>query len=209
MVKQSADSTEDDYKKSGFGQTLGLGESPVLLVIDMVMAYFEPSSPLYAGVEAELRTTQALVKAARSKGVPVIWTNVEYEPGGLNGGHFYRKIEALKVFDRGSPLGSFPPDLKPVDGELVLTKQYPSAFFGTPLASHLTAIKADTVLVTGVTTSGCVRASTLDALQYGFAPIVVEDACGDRDADIQRANIFDLGAKYADIMQASDVIAAL
>lgn len=205
MVKWNVDK-DADYSASGFGRALGFGRKPVLLVVDFVMAYLDPSSPLYAGVEAELSVLKQLVDGARDAAVPIVWTRVEYEQGGADGGHFYRKINALKVFDRGEPLGAFHPDLCPHEGELVLTKQYPSAFFGTQLAKALGDMGVDTVFVTGLTTSGCVRASALDALQYGFIPVVVEDACGDRDADVQRANIFDLGAKYADIIQSHEAL---
>lgn len=205
MVKWNVDKVAD-YSASGFGRTLGFGRRPVLLVVDFVMAYLDPSSPLYAGVEAELAVSRRLVKAARDADVPVVWTRVEYEPGGANGGYFYRKINALKVFDRGSLLGAFHPDLAPAEGEEIVTKQYPSAFFGTDLAQLLEKNGVDTVCIAGLTTSGCVRASALDALQYGFIPVLVEDACGDRDEGVQRANLFDLGAKYADIIQSDEVI---
>ena len=191
---------DDDYANAGFNKSLGFGAAPVLLVVDFVMAYLEPDSPLYAGVEKELSVNERLVAAARTAGVPVIWTNVEYEPGGADGGHFYRKIGALTVFDRGSPLGAFPPTLQPEPGERVVTKQYPSAFFDTGLADALREMGADCCVITGLTTSGCVRASALDALQYGFIPLVIPDACGDRDQGVHDANIFDLQAKYADLL---------
>lgn len=196
-----------DYAKAGFGNALGFGARPALLIVDFVMAYLDADSPLYAGVERELAATERLVAAARSAGVPVIWTNVEYEPGGADGGQFYRKVPALKVFDRGSSLGAFPPSLQPGESEPVITKQYPSAFFDTPLAEMLTGQEIDCCVIAGLSTSGCVRASALDALQHGFIPLVVEDACGDRDAGVHAANIFDLGAKYADIISANDAIA--
>ncbi|MGD8325477.1 MAG: isochorismatase family protein [Sphingomonadales bacterium] len=208
MVKWNVDKAAD-YSASGFGRALGFGRRPVLLVVDFVMAYLDPSSPLYAGVEKELEVLKRLVSAAREAHVQVIWTNVEYEPGGANGGHFYRKVDALKVFDRGGALGAFPEDLRPNANELVVTKQYPSAFFGTGLAEKLKALDVDTVFVTGLTTSGCVRASALDALQHGFIPIVISDACGDRDAEVQKANLFDLGAKYADIVRSDEVLTYL
>ena len=191
---------DDDYANAGFNKSLGFGAAPVLLVVDFVMAYLEPDSPLYAGVEKELSVNERLVAAARTAGVPVIWTNVEYEPGGADGGHFYRKIGALTVFDRGSPLGAFPPTLQPEPGERVVTKQYPSAFFDTGLADALREMGADCCVITGLTTSGCVRASALDALQNGFIPLVVPDACGDRHQGVHDANIFDLQAKYADLL---------
>ncbi|WP_299323832.1 isochorismatase family protein [Parasphingopyxis sp.] len=198
---------DEDYAKAGFNKSLGFGKRPVLLVIDFVMAYLEADSPLYASVEAELAVNERLVAAARDAGVPVIWTNVEYEPGGADGGHFYRKIAALTVFDRGSPFGAFPPSLQPLAGERVVTKQYPSAFFDTGLAETLRGMDVDCCVITGLSTSGCVRASALDALQHGFIPLVVPEACGDRDQAVHDANIFDLKAKYADMLSVEEALA--
>ncbi|MFZ5608274.1 MAG: isochorismatase family protein [Pseudomonadota bacterium] len=207
MARPGIKDREQDYAAAGFGQRLGFGARPALLVVDFVVAYLKKDSPLYAGVRGALGVNKRLVAAARKAGVPVVWTRVEYLPGGTDGGHFYRKVKALKVFERGSPLGAFPPGLKPRQGELVLTKQYPSAFFGTPLAAILTAWRVDSVVVSGLTTSGCVRASALDALQHGFIPIVVKDGCGDRDPQVAQANLFDLAAKYADVVPAGAVLA--
>ena len=116
---------------------------------------------------------------------------------------------ALAAFDTGNPLGDFTPELTPQHGDIVVTKHYPSAFFGTDLATQLQVLGVDTVLVTGLSTSGCVRASTLDALCHGFVPLVVEDACGDRDRRVHDANIFDLKSKYAEIVTGVAAIAYL
>ena len=132
--------------------------------------------------------------------MPLLFTNVEYQGGGADGGLFYRKVPALAAFLKGSPLGAFPPTLQPAEGELVVTKQYASAFYGTSLASTLRAMGIDTLLITGFSTSGCVRASALDALQNGFAPFVVADACADRHPGPHEANLFDLQAKYAEVI---------
>jgi nicotinamidase-related amidase len=115
----------------------------------------------------------------------------------------------LNVYDAGSPLGAFPPSLQPAEGELVISKQYASAFFGTALASTLTANRIDSVLITGLSTSGCVRATALDALQHGFAPFVVREACGDRHPAPHEANLFDLQAKYAEVISEADAIKLL
>jgi nicotinamidase-related amidase len=133
-------------------------------------------------------------------------TRVEYEPGGTDGGVFYRKVRARACFDRGNPLAEFGEGLAPVPGEVVVTKQYASAFFGTSLASTLTARGVDTLIVTGVSTSGCMRATALDACQHGFIPIVVRDAVGDRDPEVHNSNLFDLDAKYADVVSEVDVM---
>ena len=183
-----------------FDGHLAFGNRPALLIVDFVMAYLDPASSLYAGVEAALASNERLLAAAHQAGVPVIFTNVEYEPGGTNGGLFYQKIPALKAFDKGSPLGRFPDSLMPGPNDLVVTKQYASAFFGTGLAETLRTMGVDTLVITGLSTSGCVRATALDALQSGFAPFVVREACGDRHAAPHDANLFDLQAKYAEVI---------
>lgn len=185
--------------EGAFDGHLSFGRKPCLLIIDFVQAYLQPDSPIYAGVEEALAATQRLLELARRKGVLVIHTNVEFLPGGLNGGVFFRKIPLLRIFEQGSPLGAFPPQLTPLPTELVVTKNYASAFFGTSLASTLTAAGVDTLLITGVSTSGCVRATATDACQHGFIPVVVREAVGDRANGPHEANLFDLGAKYAEI----------
>jgi maleamate amidohydrolase len=192
-----------------FDGHLPFGNRPALLIVDFVMAYLEPTSSLYANVEDALASNERLLAAARAAGIPVIFTKVEYSPGGADGGLFYRKVPALKHFVKGSPLGAFPPSLQPQQTELVVTKQYASAFFGTPLASTLTALGIDTLLITGLSTSGCVRASALDALQHGFVPFVVREACGDRHPAPHEANLFDLQAKYAEVISEAVAIAHL
>ncbi len=197
------------YRRAGFAGRLGFGDRPVVLVVDVIRAYLEPSSPLYAGVEDAVASAARVVSAARDAGVPVLFTRVEFTPGGADGGLFYRKVPALRVLDAGSPLAEHPDALRPHDGEIVVTKQYASAFFGTSLASTLTAMGADTVVIVGLSTSGCVRASAVDALQHGFAPIVVRDAVGDRDVRPHEANLFDLDAKYADVVDEAAAIGHL
>ncbi len=199
---------EDDYAKAGFASRLGWGSSPVLLVVDVCRAYLDPESPLYAGVEDAVASCGRLVSAARASGVPVVFTRVEYVAGGADGGVFFRKVGALRCFEAGNPLAAFPAGgPAPVDGDRVVTKQYPSAFFGTDLAEELRAAGVDTVVVTGLSTSGCVRASAVDAVSYGFVPLVVREACGDRDPRPHEAALFDLDAKYADVVSEADVLA--
>lgn len=188
-----------NYAKA-FDGSLEFGKRPALLIVDFVMAYLDPASPLYAGVEDALESNIRLLAAVRQAGIPVIFTNVVYEPGGADGGLFYKKIPALKAFDRGSPLGQFPPTLQPRDGEAVISKQFASAFFGTALDEKLRDMGVDTLLISGLSTSGCVRATALDALQHGFAPFVVREACGDRHPAPHDNNLFDLQAKYAEVI---------
>ena len=198
-----------DYQQAGFGGALAFGKRPALVIVDFVRAYIEPGSPLYAGCESAFESTKRVLAAARKAGIPVIFTGVEYEPGGVNGGIFYRKVGALKVFDRGSRLGEYCNGLEPRPGEWLLLKQYASAFFGTTLAPTLTAQGVDTLIITGVSTSGCVRATALDACQHGFIPFVVRDAVGDRDPRPHEANLFDLQQKYAEVVGEAAIVAHL
>jgi len=195
-----------DYRAAGFGGALPLGRRPALVIIDFVRAYLDPQSPLYAGVESALAECVKLLAAARKAGIPVLHTNVAFTPGGVDGGLFFRKVAALKAFEHGSPMGAFAEGLEPRAGEPVITKQYASAFFGTSLSSTLTALGVDTLLIAGLSTSGCVRASAVDAVQHGFIPVVVREAVGDRDPGPHEANLFDLQAKYAEVKSLRDVL---
>jgi maleamate amidohydrolase len=192
-----------------FDGRLSFGKRPALLIVDFVMAYLDPASPLYAQVEDALASNERLLAAARAAAIPVFFTNVVYQADGADGGLFYKKIPSLRVFLEGSPLGAFPPSLAPVDGERVISKQFASAFFGTSLAETLSAEGIDTLLITGLSTSGCVRATALDALQSGFAPFVIRDACGDRHPAPHEANLFDLQAKYAEVISEREACAVI
>lgn len=189
-----------------YSNRIGFGKKPALLLIDFVEAYFDPECDLYAGVESELASAIRLVNIARNNNIPVIYTNVVYHPSGFNGGRFFEKAKPLRHMVEGSPLGAWAKGLAPASNELVISKQYPSAFFGTSLSSTLTAAGIDSVILTGLTTSGCVRASCVDACSYGFIPIVVADACGDRHEAPHNANLFDMNAKYADVVSEREVI---
>jgi maleamate amidohydrolase len=186
------------------------GTRPALLIVDLVSAYLTEGSPLFMETAADaLASNVRLAEAARAHGVPVVYTNVSYKPDGSDGGVFYRKAPVLKAFVEGSPLGAFPEAILPHPGEQVFTKQYPSAFFGTGLAEALHARGIDTLLITGYSTSGCVRASALDAMQYGFVPLVVREACADRHEAPHEANLFDLQAKYAEVISEAEALAVI
>ncbi|VAV92553.1 N-carbamoylsarcosine amidase [hydrothermal vent metagenome] len=198
-----------DYAAAQFGGALKPGQRPALILVDFVMAYLDPKSPLYAGVESAFDSAARILSAARKAEIPVIFTNVVYTEGGKDGGVFFRKIGALQAFVKGNSMGDFSPSLCPEDGELVISKQYASAFFGTSLAPTLTAMTVDTLIITGLSTSGCVRATAVDACQHGFIPLVVREAVGDRDPRPHDANLFDLQAKYAEVVSESRILAYL
>jgi maleamate amidohydrolase len=208
MTSERERDLQADYAAAGFGNAVPPGQNPVLILIDFARAYFDPAASLYAGVENERLIAGKLRAAAQAAHVPVIFTRVDYDSSdpALKTNQFYRKVAALKNFDRGNPMSEFTPELCPGAGDEVLVKQYPSAFFGTNLASDLHARGIDTCIIAGLSTSGCVRATALDALCHGFVPIVVRDACGDRDAAVHAANLFDLAAKYATVVESSFVI---
>ena len=193
----------------GFAGALRPGRRPAVLVIDLMRAYFDPGSPLCLPSRDCLASAARVLGVARANGVPVIHTRVEFAPDGSDGGVFVRKVPALEHLFGGGPLSELMPEVAPAEGELVVTKQYASAFFGTSLASTLVARGVDTVVLVGVTTSGCIRASGVDAVQHGFVPLVVRDAVGDRTEHVQDANLFDLQAKYAEVVDESTAVAYL
>ncbi len=199
----------DRTEEGAFDGRLTPGKQPALLIVDMVMAYLKPGSPLFLGGGKAVEVTARLAALARSAGSPVVFTNVLYHSNGRDGALFYRKVPGLRAFDEGSDLGDFPPILAPAPGDAVFTKQYASAFFGTSLATMLHAEGIDTVLIAGFSTSGCVRATTVDAIQHGFAPFVVDSACADRIPEVHAANLFDLGCKYAEVISEEDAAAIL
>lgn len=205
------------HDRSGWGGALRPGARPALLLIDMVRAYFDDGGAFQLPSTASLESAARLLAAARDAGVPVVHTCVRYIPGGADGGVFFAKVAGLSVFAGEGPVGpddpgAFRPEVAPATGELLITKQMPSAFFGTSLAGTLTAMGVDTVVIAGVSTSGCVRASATDAMSHGFVPLVVADACGDRSLAVHDANLADLAAKYAEVIDeatARDYLASM
>lgn len=199
---------QENYQRA-YANAIGFGRKPALILVDFVEAYFNPDSSLYADVDDALASALRVRDAARSAAIPVIYTNVVYHQSGIDGGRFFEKAVPVHQFTAGNPMGAWPNGLVPADEELIISKQYPSAFFGTSLAATLTAQGIDTLIITGVTTSGCVRATCTDACSNGFIPIVVRDACGDRHDGPHEANLFDMNAKYGDVVGEDDAIAYL
>jgi len=192
---------------SAFSGRLEPGKRMALIIIDVVQAYLDPASPLYlAGTgKTALAAVLKLTSAARSTKIPVVLTRVIYDSRGIEGGVFFRKIPALTSFVEGNPLGAFPEHL-PSDNDIIVTKNYASAFFATSLASTLRALGVDTVLLAGFSTSGCVRASAVDAIQHGFVPFVIEDACADRTEERHRGNLDDIEAKYGEVISTAEAL---
>jgi len=200
------DNRQENYR-GVFDSRLGFGRRPVLVVIDFINAYTTPGSPLYApDVVSAVDASVEIIHSARDKQVPVIYTKVLFQAGGFDGGLFVKKIPALTRLMDGEPLAEIDAKITPVAGDIVIVKNYASVFFGTSLASMLTAHGVDTVILIGCSTSGCVRASAVDGMQHGFRVIVPRDCVGDRVEQVHDANLFDIDAKYGDVVTKTDVL---
>ena len=197
---------DQNYARAGYHAAQTWGQRPAVVLIDFANAYFEPNSPLYGGEGCQKALDHAvgLADAARAAGVPVILTEVKYEPGGANGGAFYAKVPALAYFDEGKPTQALQAPLSVQPGDHLITKQYPGAFHGTDLDALLKRLGVDTLLLAGLTTSGCVRATCIEAISHGYVTLVVEDAVGDRADGPHDANLFDMSAKYADLLSTKE-----
>ncbi|MDG1211162.1 MAG: isochorismatase family protein [Paracoccaceae bacterium] len=204
-----AETLDQNYSKAGYHAAQTRGSRPALVLVDFAHAYFDPEAPLYGGEGCVAARDHAikLADAARRTGIPVIFTEVKYQPGGDDGGAFYAKVPALSCFDAGTDTQKLVDGLDVGPNDLMITKQYPSAFFGTSLAATLQFMKIDTLIIGGLTTSGCVRATCIDSISSGFVTLIAEEACGDRAAGPHEANLFDMSAKYADLISTDDAIA--
>jgi len=200
----------DENYRGVFDGAVGFGKAPAILAIDFLQAYSTPGAPLYAPavVEAAMRSV-ALFEAARRVCVPIIHTRVLYHPTYLDGGLFVKKVPALRAMVRGEPLAEFIPQVAPAADELVLVKNYASAFFGTSLAATLTSMGIDTIVLTGCSTSGCIRATAIDGLQHGYRVVVPRECVGDRHHAPHEANLFDINAKYGDVLGLDEVLSLL
>ncbi len=203
------DETLEDYRSKGFGERSGYGERPALLVVDFINGFTDPSSPLGGDFSSELAVTKLLLTGFRKAGFPRIYTTIEYEHDFGDAGVFIKKVPSLSVLKKGSPLTKVDQRIAPEDGDHVIGKKFASSFFGTELDRYLKDNKIDTLVITGCTTSGCVRASAIDSLQYGYRTIVVREAVGDRAEGPHEANLFDIDAKYGDVVSVDEVMAYL
>ncbi len=196
----------EEYRKSGFAGRVGFGRRPAVLVVDFIVGFTDPASSLASDLGPELKATAELLAAARSRSLPVFFTTTVYQPDLADAGLFIRKVPSLALLTRGSRWVEVDPRLQPTAAEAVIEKRYASAFFGTPLASTLTAAAVDTVVIAGCTTSGCVRATVVDALQHGFRAIVPRQCVGDRSAEQHEASLVDMDGKYGDVVELAEAI---
>ena len=197
-------------RHDGFHGRVGFGQRPALIVIDVNCGFTDPESPLVCDLDAVVATIQRLLGEMRRAGLPVVYTTVSFgEADKATAAAFLDKIPALLTLEAGSRWVEIDPRIAPHAGEPVLNKLFASAFFGTALSSFLAANACDSLIVTGASTSGCVRATVVDAIQHGYRPIVPREAVGDRNSDAHAANLYDIDTKYGDVMAVADVIAQL
>lgn len=196
--------TRAQYAAKGLGARVGWGQRPALVVVDLSNGFTDPASPLGGDLSGELAATAALLTSCRDNGHPVIFMTVAYKPDYSDAATFIKKVPALSVLVEGSSMVEIDERIAPWDGEPVVVKKFASAFFGTDVAERLHTAGVDTVVIAGCSTSGCIRATAIDAMQNGFHTIVVEEAVGDRAQGPHEANLFDIDTKYGDVVRLAE-----
>jgi nicotinamidase-related amidase len=206
MTPSTTEEVRAEYGAGEFGERVGMGDRPALVVVDLIRAFTDPETGLGAAVDDVVERTGDLLEAFREHDLPRYFTTVAFEDSYGDAGYFVEKVPALKELELGTEAVAVDDRIEPIGDERVILKKYASAFFGTDLGTELTTHGVDTLVIAGVTTSGCVRATAVDGLQHGYRTIVPADAVGDRAEDPHRANLFDIDAKYGDVVAAADVI---
>jgi len=203
-------STETDvYAAQGFGGRLGFGQSPALLIVDFVVGFADPAQFGGGNIAQAIERTVELLKLARDRKMPIVHTRVVFADDGADSSGFSQKVPSLLRLTEGNPSSHIVPQLQPLPGEIVIRKRLPSAFAGTGLGGLLAARRVDTLMVAGCTTSGCVRASVIDAMGAGMRVVVARDCVGDRALAPHEANLFDMEQKYADVMDCAEIRAEI
>ena len=205
----SYDEARRVYDTARLGQNVTMGSHPAVLVVDFTCGFTDPECPLGSDLTAEVEATKRLLDVARSKGLPVIFTTIGYDSSLKDGGLWLQKVPLLAELQIGGRGVEIDPRLEPREDETIVLKKGASGFFGTNLASILVSQGVDSVVLCGATTSGCIRATAIDLLQYGWPTIVPRECVGDRAKAPHDANLFDIQAKYADVVSVDDAIAYL
>jgi nicotinamidase-related amidase len=203
----SDEQAREVYDRAKLGQSVTLGQRPCVLVIDFNCGFTDAGCILGADLTAEVLATRRLLAAARAKGLPVVFTTIGFEPHGKDGALWMQKVPTLAELEIGGRWVEIDPRLERRDDEVVILKKGASGFFGTNLASVLVSQGVDSVVLCGATTSGCVRATAIDLLQYGWPTLVPRECVGDRAQAPHEANLFDIQAKYADVVGVEDALA--
>ncbi len=202
----SDEQAREVYEKAGLGQSITLGSRPAVLVVDFSCGFTDPECALGADMTEQVEATKRLLDAARAKGLPVVFTTIGFESNLKDGGLWMQKAPSLAELQIGGRWVEIDPRLEPRDDETVVLKKGASGFFGTNLASILVSQGVDSVILCGATTSGCIRATAVDLLQYGFPTIVPRECVADRAQAPHDANLFDINAKYADVVSVDDAL---
>lgn len=201
---------EQFFKQRGFGKLMGWGKKSALLVVDYTLAFTDPTQPMGAHLDKEIDQTVRVLKAARKAKIPIYYSAIIYEEKDIkDAGLWGKKVAGAIHLQAGSEAVQIDPRLGRQKKEAIIAKKYASAFFGTDLATRLNNQRVDTLMITGCTTSGCVRATAIDAMQNGFRPMVVCEAVGDRDQRAHEQSLFDLHAKYADVVSVEETLKQL
>lgn len=194
------------YTAAGFGARLERGGRPAIVVVDFTYGFTDPSYPTASDMTEQVMATRRLIDAARESSLPVIFTTIAFEKGHLGSLAWLRKATGMGALIAGTRLVEVDGRLGRREDEVLIVKHGASAFFGTDLASHLTALHVDTVVITGATTSGCVRASAVDAVQSGFDVLVPRECVADRASAPHEASLFDIDQKYGDVIGLDDAL---
>jgi maleamate amidohydrolase len=200
---------EQRYKRQGFGAALGVSGRIGLLIVDFVGGFADPDAFGGGNIPEAIAATVPVLGEARRRGWPVAHTRIVFADDAGDHNIFAAKVPTLLALTESAAGSAIVPELTPVEGELVVRKTVPSAFFETGLRSWLTQRGVQTLLIAGTTTSGCIRASVIDAMSCGFKPVVLEDCVGDRALGPHESNLFDMGQKNADVLRFAEVLAQL
>lgn len=210
MTSRSEEQMAAFFAERGFGLRIGFGEHPALIVVDFIKGFTDPSMPLGGVLDAEVEATKQVLAAARETAVPIFFTVEYYEEQDFrDAGIWALKQRGIASLVAGTPAVELDERLGRRLDEPIIVKKYASAFFGTDLIARLNARRVDTLLITGCTTSGCVRATAVDTLQLGIRPVVIREAVGDRAEPAHRQSLFDLQQKYADVVSLEEALAYL
>src|ERR671934_1082101 len=206
-MSQSEQEMAAFFASRGFGLRMGFGDRPAVAVIDFMNGFTDASMPLGANLDREIEATRQVLAAARQAAIPIYYTACIYEePDFADAGVWRLKQSGIRSLGAGTRAVELDSRLDRRSDEAIIVKKYASAFFGTDFITRLNARRVDTLIVTGCTTSGCVRATAVDALQLGLRPVVVREAVGDRAEAPHRQSLFDLEQKYADVVGVGEVV---
>ena len=194
------------YARAGFSGRVGWGERPALLVIDMAKAWVDPTERLGSDLSGVLRSIQDILGAAREARIPIYFTTMAYGSPAEVGSVVARKLGHLEEMQRGSDRVALVTELGRLPSEPLIEKPRASAFFGTHLLDMLISERVDTVIVTGCSTSGCIRATCESAFNYNYHVQVPREAVGDRSEPAHVANMFDIDARYADVISLAQTL---